>query len=496
VRCPALIAFSRALRSLLRHLGEASGDEYWRGFLRFFRVSRFRLSVAPLPLGHHFEDLAMRLAQVEGIAHQCDSVFPGSGKPALALLDQYRAMSGLTENSLLDAVREVSDGVASGSAALLVMEPALVTETEAVLRVDRRLRHIEIVVPPQLRGAACYNRLLVIGPAAWYPEFVFTSPRAHDIHLIHYDWAYDTWRPRTLLIGAIQGRRVLVAPALDAGDAGLTPEDLVEPGDLIPEPDWAAVIGRVERHEAADHDADEVEARLCALEGGAFTFLDAAEDANVLVIDLSGQSDEDEDDEPSVVSRVPVSAVVPGMFVILRTSGGGDYIIPVADRLLGQQAAHYRETQKNWKRQLRAIVVLHGMDVACRELSQLGAKLANEWNVRNWMHERSIRPHYNQDFAAILQLVGLSDQLERCFRAARAIETAHRSAGLRIRQVLLRRLLAADLRELERQGRMDLDLDEHGGGMLSALRIREMRAEACVVPASTLGQLLEGTDLT
>ena len=489
--CPALTAYSRALGRLLRHLGEAADDEYWRGFLRFFRLSRFRLSAAPLPLDHPFEDLTSSLARVETTAAQCDMVFPSSGEFARALLGEYRALIELRENPILDAIREFCVQQSSGSTALLVREAGLVADTEALTRAERKIRQLEVIVPSLLRGAVCYDRLLVVGPSAWFPEFVFTSPRAKEIHLLYFDWVRDTWRPRPLLIGGRRGRTVRIEPTVEENDTGLRLEDLVGADEIIPETDWAAMIGRQERHESAEHDGDEADARLCALEGGAFTFLDASADARALVIDLSGQPEEEDDDEPSVVKRVPVSAVVPGMFVILRTRGGGDYIVPMADRLLGQRAEPYREAQRLWKGRLREMVSRDGMDIGCGALARLGARLASEGNVRNWMFERSIRPYYDGDFGAILSLVGLGNEAAQYFEAAAAIENAHRSAGLRIRQALMRRLLASDLRELERRGRMDLDLGEQGAGMLSALRVRDIRPELCRVPTGRLGRLAE-----
>ena len=39
------------------------------------------------------------------------------------------------------------------------------------------------------------------------------------------------------------------------------------------------------------------------------------------------------------VRRTPVDELEPGMYLLLRTAGGGDYIAPLADRLMGQRAA-------------------------------------------------------------------------------------------------------------------------------------------------------------
>jgi hypothetical protein len=64
------------------------------------------------------------------------------------------------------------------------------------------------------------------------------------------------------------------------------------------------------------------------LNGGLAVYLDADEQATVTVIDA-------DQDGGAAVKRVRVRQLESDTFVLLRIEGGGDYIVPVADRIMG-----------------------------------------------------------------------------------------------------------------------------------------------------------------
>jgi hypothetical protein len=492
VRHQGLRAYSKSLRNLLRRFADVAQEDDWKPLMRFFRVYRYRVSVAPLPFCYAFADLQQMLRQVSALVRRWEAYYPGSGELAQALLRQYQELSALRESPLLGEVRALLAEMAPRNTALAVRDSHLVPHTEAVLQGEAWSRSIEVVVPQLLRSPARYDALVLIGPASWFPDAVLSSPRSRHIHVVHYDWAPDEWRARLLLSGGVAERTAPVAPAPTAD---------VEPDAWsidapIPEPDWDAVIQGSSAGELPSAEQQDVDARLYSLDEGCFTFLDASDSATAFVIDLQSQVDDDSGTVPSVLRHVPAADVRPGMFLVLRTRGGGDYIAPLADILLGDRAQEYRDAQAQWKGALRQAVDQHGMDAICGRLAELGARLGSEGNVRNWMSSDSIRPRYSEDFSSVLRLIGMDADARRFFRAAAAIRAAHRRAGFRIRQILMTKVRAANLRQLEKAGRMDFDLGESEGGMLSALRVRGVRPGTVRVPASRLLRLLAGRSVS
>jgi hypothetical protein len=254
--------------------------------------------------------------------------------------------------------------------------------------------------------------------------------------------------------------------------------------------DWAAIARQGGETLAAEADTDrddEVLARLYLLNGGYAVFLEASEGATCLAIDLS-------EDESSRVRRIAIDDLEPGMFVLLRTEGGGDYVIPVADRILGARAPSFREAQRTWKSRLRSMArntTLH--DLVLR-LRANGSLRADDGNVRHWMSERAIATQDRIDFVAIMRVVGLESQADHYWAITRTIRAAHLHAGKVIRDLLLRRVKATDVEHLRKEGRLDFVLPEAQGGRLTAFGIEGRAPTTTRVPGSRLGRVFVRRD--
>ena len=95
----------------------------------------------------------------------------------------------------------------------------------------------------------------------------------------------------------------------------------------------------------SDSGAETVPARLCHLSGNRAVFVAADDGATSLIIDTSEMGH-------AVVRRAPADELEPGHYLLLRTAGGGDFIAPLADRILGDSAAKRRSEQAEWKERL------------------------------------------------------------------------------------------------------------------------------------------------
>jgi hypothetical protein len=183
----------------------------------------------------------------------------------------------------------------------------------------------------------------------------------------------------------------------------------------------------------------------------------------------------------------------------VRTSGGGDFIAPLADRILGNFSSKRREQQAEWKNQLAATASQRFGSVGRRELA---AKVASELslqgrseirpaNVHYWMSAKCISPRKAEDFAAIMNFSGLQDRTEELWAAMNEIDRAHKRAGFLIRRMLLQKIAQASLVPLERDGEMVFDLGDQDGGTLSAFQITGIQDVEFEVAVDRIGVLLD-----
>ena len=195
----------------------------------------------------------------------------------------------------------------------------------------------------------------------------------------------------------------------------------------------------------------------------------------------------DADEKQERVVRLPPSVLKPEMFIILRSTGGSDYIVTMADKLLGSAAAACRGQQQDWKDRLRTLVLDSSLLEVSRKLLEAGStSRAYETNVRNWISSRNIRPHSYEDFNAIMRIIGIPDKAEEYWRSMEHIARHHQRAGQQIRRLLLRKLRSMDLTNLRRLGRLDIALPDADAGTLTAFRVMAIEPITRLIPAGHL----------
>ena len=482
-------AFVLALRQLERGLGEAAQHDFWRTFLAPLKRYRFERCAAPLPFNHAGAAYAERFGQLRHGLRHCDQLYPRYAEPARQLLGDAEVLTFLDQNPLAEAVRTLNTYSNDKRTALLLKEPRFVTEVEALLATRYDLRHLTVVTPPQLKTDVLFDTLVVIGPMRWYRdhEYVFTAPRAPILHVVRYGFLGDGWEAKPVFTGN-GARAVSQPPPTDQPRSERTAtanviENMIEAEEVLPTLDWRQFADRAAGWARSSDPHDLVPARLCLLEGEHAVFLDAADGGSVLTLDLG------EGREGEGVRRVKVSDLEPEMFVVLRTAGGGDYVRPLADKLLGGQADALREGQDRWKKLLRNALERRGTTAVSHSLRTYGAKTASEMNVRNWASARTIRPRHAEDFAAVMQLVGLGDDRKRYWSNAQKLGSAHQRAGQHIRKLLLEKVSRTDLGRLEQLGSLSFELPESQGGSMTAFRVQRVEDAPLDIPFSQLGKV-------
>jgi hypothetical protein len=156
--------------------------------------------------------------------------------------------------------------------------------------------------------------------------------------------------------------------------------------------------------------------------------------------------------------------------VILRTSGGGDLIVPLADEILGADASRLRDLQHMWKGKLANWVLSQGgVSRAAAELERMGSPRAYPHNLQNWLGERSLRPDDPDDWHTIMRVTSLEDRTAEIWQAMGKIRSAHRAAGKSLGRRLREMADTADLGGLLTTGRQTFT--ELHGGSLTAFRV-------------------------
>jgi len=487
--------FCFALRKFERKLGDVAKDIYWTTFLRAMRNYRFELTVAPIPFNYMDSRGTETEERLRNHLRYCESIYPSFVSDSSQLLDLFCKLIRSGDNPGLVSIASIPELMVGNGSAIVIIRPGLLKLTEEQTILNPALAGIETIGVSQLRGERCYHNLVVVGPLCWFPEYIIRAPRTEQIHAVTYGWLSDRIALEPVFLGTIQDSKKGVETTGSQPYCEIYNEPkpghekaTIDPDELIDTVDWESVKDRASSHDTSlavtEEDAEFVEAMLFLLEGDKIVPLDSSEAAKVNVIDF------DRGDRARVL-RIPVLDIELDTFILLRTEGGGEYIVEVADKILGNQADHTRNMQKHWKSLLRKSVNMMQMYTTVCELKKRGAIRANEVNIRNWMSYRSIRTDDPRDFKAIMDLIGLREKTDEYWTMMTVIDSAHRRAGQLIRKLLVNQVLHSNIQDAEKLGRIDFELPETGAGSLTAFQVRDIYKGTVSVPYYRIGHVFD-----
>jgi hypothetical protein len=501
---PPLEQFAASLRQLQHSLGALSNDSIWRPVIAALRRYAFGLYAAPLPPGYLGEDQTTRLLDtVKRTITIAENAYPDILNYALETQESLVVLVGKRENPLIESLVQFVSKSGHANHAVILCDPRLVRPSVAVISDNRRLYRIRVLSASQMQSTTLFDSVSLVGALRWYPQSVVTSPCAPVIHLLQYRWLAVPWKPTPCFVAALslstdsrskhRPMSELETPEPEGGSDSRQAILVQSLDELRPGVDWEAIRNRIRLSDEAGsknagEDVELVEAEVILLEDDFAVPLDADEAARVTVLDLHKRSGR-------ALLTLRVTDLEPGMFLLTRTSGAGEYITEVADRELGAKAPGYRAAQKSWKTSLRKHVRSTGMTQTVSQLALAHASHANATNVRNWMSYRTIKPAAYDDFLAILHVVDLASEAEELWETMSMIDRAHRIAGHRIGKSLRALVERADLSMLERHGRMDFSLDAVEGGVLTAFRVVDINGGRITLSPHRLGHPVQVGDI-
>ncbi len=474
--------YNRNISQLFRTIGDAGKDDFWSPIIGALKRFRFDVSAAPLSKDIICEKAKIINSKLKTKIHYCETVYGSESAVMLNLLtEQAQQISDSVETNLLDFLVDLVSKNQSNKPAIAICESRLIPQAEETIRHIAELQACEIVCPSNLKEANCYSGIFIIGAPSWFPEFVFSSPRSKELHIIKHKWISGNWNPELVLISPFRVHDNKVQPLEIKDEASDFIED--NPEDLIPRIDIKKILDTAleQSINLMGDDDDVVVAKLFLLENDWAVFLDADDNSAIDIIDL-------DEEIKKRVRRANLREVQPGIFILLRTEGGGDYIVPVADQIMGNFKEKARSDQKKWKMLLREYVKREGASKTMNALRILGSNRATHLNLKHWMSFRGIRTESYDDFLAIMKLVGLEKESKKYWETMGEIRTAHTKAGFSIRSMLLDRVNKSDLDTLKCYGKMDFELAEQGAGSLSAFRVIDIAKDTTEVIHWRIGE--------
>jgi hypothetical protein len=492
---------SRSLRSLAQSLESEVEEEFWQRVLSPVRRLAFALCSTPLPFDRAAAAACIDWEKLHRQVRLSQQLYPDSHAALSSVVQKLQTLSAETGSPFTSPLESLHGE--SGGLSVVLRNPRMNQAVAAYFAASAALRNATVVSTRQLREALLCDVLVALGPCGWFPDYVFSAPRAAQIHVVSFRWIRDPWKPGPVFLNgagssADQSRKHYVGALPQLRGQAVPPTQTVpdlQPVDLLPPlPPFGKAGSRIPGWQPSAGD-ESLPARLCHLSGGRAVFVSTDEGASSLVIDSTETGD-------SIVRRLPADELEPELYLLLRTSGGGDFIAPLADRILGSLAAERRAQQAEWKGRMVAAAhkrfgMLSRRELAARVAGNLRAENLSEArpaNVHYWMSSKCIHPRKEEDFAAILAFAGIADRTQELWEAMGEIDRAHKSAGQAIRRMLLQKIATSSLEPLERDGEMIFDLGEQDGGTLSAFQITGISEEEFEIPADRIGVLLDSEE--
>jgi hypothetical protein len=475
---PELRAFSLSLRRFIGSLGADADDPYWKPVLARLRRVRWELATVPLAPAHQAFDLRDSARFVADGMRACEMIFPDLAAPAREIAAALAELSERQTNPLGDAVARMCD--TPGSKVLVLRDGRCVQAVEEQLPWGA---NVTVAVPAELDASSrVFDRAIVVGASSWFPRHLFGAPRSREICVVQFDWLRDPPMESSVFVSSSPGGG-RSTPRLAGYDGGPSGAGSLTSEELRPVTDWAAIeAGTGSSREAGEERPDSVDAYLVLLASEQAVYLEAGEGSRAYVVEF---------DAGGELHMVPTRSIQPGMYLVTRVGGEGDYIPAIADSLLGGEAGRLRSEQARWTEGLRDAVAASGVQAVASRLKAAGSSRASRSNIRRWTSASSIRTEDYEDFLAIMTVIGLGSEAARVWADMDVIDQAHRRAGQRVRKLLNRELRKADTRELERRGWQDYDVEEiEGEGALRVARVEARDPETVRVSARLTRQLL------
>ncbi|NKR43380.1 hypothetical protein GS503_21665 [Rhodococcus hoagii] len=286
----------------------------------------------------------------------------------------------------------------------------------------------------------------VAGPPAFFPSMM-TAPPTEAVAFVMPAWYGNRSVPTSTLAAHAEGRIMVRTKVYEIGNVTEPVQDAPEEVEdsYFPQPVW----GR-RTSEDREPEPDEVEAWKVLLARGLALWIDDGERIRSL---------DPHQPEGDRVSYEAVADVRPGTYLVLRegvTERGAMYDAALSG--VGDRAPSIRTSQLQWKQALAERLAQDGAAKVARELTARGVRSASR--VRAWTEPTLVCPKHEENLALLLEWLDIP--LQPSYENALTLRKALYKASADLRRELEDTVGRADLRALERDGFMHLDVAREG----------------------------------
>ncbi len=444
------------------HLLQGDIDyEFWDPLIKAIKGFLFRLMVLPLPPSAALFDC---FGEVSSVLKQGHWLHPAVAADFNRVYDLSRQLRSSNKNPILEVIQRQGLG-----GILVVPWKSFATATDEYLsHIGYRLRVVSQSALDRTEALWGDENLIVVGPPRIYEESLFTVRRSSLLTWLTFAWKPLRFDVRNQLIDHSHKSAPKVAPPVTPNAGSESGVDM--PVDIILND--SAVV------RTASH-SDLVPARTVWLADDGRVFVHAGDRAKSWILDVESV--------PPRARPTPSDELMPGDFLIVRTRGGGDLIVPVADTIIGPNHWLLRNNLILWKAALRDLAARNGLDQLTQMLRNQGASsLASPGNIRYWMSYFSIGPSRKGDLIACLSLLGMEDKADTLWTECRRLARAHRLAGRQIRRMLLDQASTLTEKDIA-TGRIDLALPNEPTAAAAAVEIVRIDRTVVQIPSASVG---------
>ncbi|WP_221800399.1 hypothetical protein [Paenibacillus typhae] len=474
-----LAEYSLTLKKLeYKILDLDEGDILLNDLLTYFRKFRFMLSASPLPFSSHSELLSGK--DLYRLSRQCQLMYPDLKDDIETLFGKFETLRTSPEKPVLDFLRgNFKDKLPTG----LVLKTA--SDLNAIEEVLKRTfswdKTFSVVTPSKLKKRFFFDRLIILGPTYWYPEYLFNCPRSPNIEIILYDWQVNHI-PRMEYLTNSQSQ---ISTLQHGCNIQMSNKSNADYRELIEVSDQIIDYKKVEKNllERPDPGTKEyASAKLIGLANGKGIFFEDHSIRNIWTISLHSK-------EP--LTKCSVNELDKDSYLLIRTGSGRDYVQIKADEFIGERASKMRYRHSVWKKRLRSCTVKYPTEKVCRHLRKYGGTRANKNNLKNWISDDNIKPREYHDFSAIMKLVKFEKYSEKLWKEAEELLRAHHRAGLLIRNLLIQEIKKSNLGKLELEQTMMFHLPDSEDASFTAYKIEYISQNVFRVEPDQLRSLID-----
>lgn len=471
--------FARNVRALERALGEQATEGALVEPISALRAFRYRLTDVPLPIARVAAAMADELARAERLIDIAETVPDGDAVAlALAVLGDIWDLVPASDDPLGDAVRDglaqvrATTGQPAGRVAVVLSRSQFAPEVGEVMGPD-----VDVISETAAVALDSCCGIVAVGLPSWFEPRLLRCPPVPAVAFAYPAWAADP--PVDLARLITTGNRIVDLGPSPSRGADAAPDLLDD--DRASRVAWSSDMALTALR--GEEGARDVAARLFGLDSGDFAFLETT--GKVQVVDIGGSAVD--------ITYGPVADSAVGEYIVLRVKGDSDYIAPLANALMGEEAEGLRTWQRLWKRSLSDAITALGLPRTTALLAAAGATHASSENVRRWAHaHHHIRPRDAADRSALTGVLdfGAIDGVD-LWSGMERIDEAHHQAARVVRKRLLAELEAADLSRVLDDGWSDIEVEELvGEGALRIARIAWIDDDAHTVSSSVCRRLI------